>query len=455
MMMINTQQQQAIKPKGDISSVFSHLGGKETQLDPRLLALKKEIAPKDPSILNAAYQRLLASFEQETPEIKEKGSSIVPQVEFEEIQVNNGRFPANIEAEIRRRGCVVIRNVIPEQEARGYKNQIKSYIANHPGQIEGFPKNDPQVWELYWSQSQVSARSHPRFETATLALNHLWHAEDDTVIDLTKNLAYCDRLRIRKPGDQSFALQEHVDSGSIERWQDPEYRKCYTDIFNGDWEKHDSFDATHRVEARMDYYNSPGGCSVFRNFQGWIAMSDIKTGAGTLRVCPLLQQSVAYFLMKPLIEEYIDKNDYIGALPGLCQGIGKTDYPHIIDSMISMPDVKPGDAVFWHCDQVHAVEQKNDSEVDSSVLYIPSAPLCRINSEYLKIQRDAFEKGLTPPDFPGNHFEETFEDRAKPSNVSDTVKLNMGLVPYPQLSAEATEGQKKALALHHKILGFA
>lgn len=36
-------------------------------------------------------------------------------------------------------------------------------------------------------------------------------------------------------------------------------------------------------------------------------MSDIKTGAGTLRVCPLLQQSVAYFLMKPLVEEYIDK----------------------------------------------------------------------------------------------------------------------------------------------------
>lgn len=81
-------------------------------------------------------------------------------------------------------------------------------------------------------------------------------------------------------------------------------------------------------------------------------------------------------------------------MPGLCQGIGKTDYPHIIDTMISMPDVKPGDCVFWHCDQVHAVEQKNDSEVDSSVLYIPSVPLCRINSEYLKTQRYAFEKGL-------------------------------------------------------------
>lgn len=36
-------------------------------------------------------------------------------------------------------------------------------------------------------------------------------------------------------------------------------------------------------------------------------MSDIKTGAGTLRVCPLLKQTTAYFLTKPLIQEYIDK----------------------------------------------------------------------------------------------------------------------------------------------------
>lgn len=49
---------------------------------------------------------------------------------------------------------------------------------------------------------------------------------------------------------------------------------------------------------------------------------------------------------------------------------------------------------FRHCDQVHAVEPKNDSQVDSSVLYIPSVPLCRINSEYILIQREAFEKGL-------------------------------------------------------------
>lgn len=208
-----------LKAKGDISSVFSHLGGKETVLDASFLRLKKEIVPhaEDQTKLDKAYQRLLQSFEKEAVEIKEKGSGVVPQVTFAEIEANGGQFPAHIADEIRRRGCVVIRNVVSEQEARGYKNQVQAYINNHPGEIVGFPATDPQVWEIYWSHSQVKARGHPNFNTATLALNKIWHASDSTAIDLSKNLGYCDRLRIRKPQNESFALQEHIDSGSIER----------------------------------------------------------------------------------------------------------------------------------------------------------------------------------------------------------------------------------------------
>lgn len=208
-----------LKPKGDISSVFSHLGGKETVLDASFLRLKKEIVPQaeDQVKMDEAYQRLLQSFEKEAAEIKEKGSTIVPQVTFAEIEANQGQFPAHIADEIRKRGCVVIRNVVSEQEARDYKDQVQEYINNHGGQIVGFPANDPQVWEIYWSQSQLAARSHPNFNTATLALNKIWHASDSTAIDLSKNLGYCDRLRIRKPQNESFALQEHIDSGSLER----------------------------------------------------------------------------------------------------------------------------------------------------------------------------------------------------------------------------------------------
>jgi hypothetical protein len=64
-------------------------------------------------------------------------------------------------------------------------------------------------------------------------------------------------------------------------------------------------------------------------------------------------------------------------------------------------------------------------------------------------------KYSTPPDFPGNHFEETFQDRASPKTTSDMEKLNMGLLPYPALPSNATNGQRKALELHNQILGFA
>jgi hypothetical protein len=231
MMMSN-----ATKPKGDISSVFGHLGGKENTLDAKFLDLKKELAAKDPKAFTESYNRLLASFEKESKLIQEKGSDIIPQITLGDIIKADGKFPEHLLPEIRKRGCVVIRNVIDQEEAKGYKEKIQSYVKRNNDQITGFPAKDPQVYEVYWTESQIKARSHPNFDTATLALNSLWHATDDTVIDLSKNLAYCDRLRIRRGGDSSFALQEHIDSGSLERWLDPEYRKCYTDILNGNWE---------------------------------------------------------------------------------------------------------------------------------------------------------------------------------------------------------------------------
>ncbi|RCH78069.1 hypothetical protein CU098_001895, partial [Rhizopus stolonifer] len=312
-----------IRPKGDISSAFSHLGGKENALEPHLLTLKKQITPQDPTTIQHAYQRLLESIEKEAVDIKQKGSSIIPQITLEEIKANGGRFPQDIAAQIQRRGCVVIRQVIPEQEACEYKQQIQRYVNKYqikrvncvPGHIEGYPKHKPQVFEVYWTKSQVTARSHAGFELATMALNQLWHADEDTVIDWSKNMAYCDRLQIHKPGDVFFDLEAHVDNGSLERWQDPEYRQCYTHILNGEWERHDPFDATHRVEARMDYYSSLAGRSVFRNFQGCVAISDIKANSGAFRTCPLLKEATALFMMKPLTKEYIEQLDFIGASP--------------------------------------------------------------------------------------------------------------------------------------------
>lgn len=70
-----------------------------------------------------------------------------------------------------------------------------------------------------------------------------------------------------QPGDKSFNLGPHLDGGSLERWEDPEYRKCYSEILKGEWENHDPFSITHRLKATVDMYHGPGGCSAFRSYQ--------------------------------------------------------------------------------------------------------------------------------------------------------------------------------------------
>ncbi|KAI7856150.1 DUF1479 domain protein [Circinella umbellata] len=440
----------ANKAKGNISSVFAHLGASKPEIDPRFFELKKQIAPKNPDILRKAFDRLLNTMEKETLEIRQRGSAVIPEVTMEEIQSNGGRLPDKIISEVKKRGTVVIRNIVDRTLAAEYKSSIQDYIHRHPG-IAGFPEDNPQVWEVYWSQAQIQARSHPNFTATTLALNNIWHGDSKAPINLNSNLVYCDRLRIRQPGDGKFNLAGHIDGGSLERWEDPEYRRCYTKILQGKWEEYDPFDVTHRIEANMDLYDAPGGCSMFRIFQGWLAISKIQTGGGTLRVCPLVKEPTAYFMMKPLLEENMSTSEFMGAWPGRCQDITTEDHPHIVDSMVSVPDVDCGDGVFWHCDTVHAVEPYQNMTTDSSVLYIPSTPMCPRSSEYLKRQRITFERGMTPPDFPANDCEKHFNDRATPSDLTKEQKLGMGFTPFPETKG-MTEGQLEAIREHNRII---
>merc|ERR1719414_1191568 len=94
-------------------------------------------------------------------------------------------------------------------------------------------------------------------ETQT-ALNRLWHCraghDGQVLVDVHRPLTYGERLRIREAGDTSFTLGPHIDGGSVERWEDDEYRRVYDKILTGEWENYDAWDATHRAEARCDLY---------------------------------------------------------------------------------------------------------------------------------------------------------------------------------------------------------
>ncbi|KAK9350692.1 hypothetical protein V1523DRAFT_445209, partial [Lipomyces doorenjongii] len=116
------------KAAGDISSVFPSLSGNGLKpLPERFADLQKNLVLGRKQSIVEAWTRLLASLEKETKEIKARGSHIIPSVDFtKDITVDSRtgqttfKDPEVIE-EIRKRGAVVIRNVLDKDLARSYK----------------------------------------------------------------------------------------------------------------------------------------------------------------------------------------------------------------------------------------------------------------------------------------------------------------------------------------------
>ena len=69
-----------------------------------------------------------------------------------------------------------------------------------------------------------------------------------------------------------FLIQDILVGGTIERWEDPFFRKCFENIFNGNWRDHDPYSLEGRLDARSSLYGRPSQSSIFRTFQGWLAM---------------------------------------------------------------------------------------------------------------------------------------------------------------------------------------
>lgn len=239
--------------------------------------------------------------------------------------------------------------------------------------VPAFPPHDPQVFELYWSPSQILARSHPHLIAVQRFLMQTWHSISPAApISTSHPLIYADRLRIRQPGDAGFALGPHVDGGSVERWEENGYGKghVYNKIFQGNWEEYDPWEASCRIEVESDLYGGAGACSMFRMFQGWLSMSRTGPGEGTLMVNPLVKLATAYYLLRPFFapvekqadEEFLGPGNWQllktptselqGAYPGRCQELNALLHPHLqlSDSMVHIPQINPGDYVAWHCD---------------------------------------------------------------------------------------------------------
>ena len=226
-------------------------------------------------------------------------TQVVPQVSYSDIE--KGLSPDQVQ-EIKKRGVVIVRGGVPKevrrdisllnhtvaliypQEALGWKQSILDYVAANKDRVTGAPSppTDPPhranlhagapagkivFYELYQTPAQLRARAHPALLTTQRALLALWHtpasASPGESVGLRTPLAYFDRLRIRPPGPSVFALGPHVDSGGVERWEDPGFRACFRAILDcapgadpEAWRAHDPFDCAPRLGAKQDLYNA-------------------------------------------------------------------------------------------------------------------------------------------------------------------------------------------------------
>ena len=168
-------------------------------------------------------------------EKKTDGLSPIPGIDF--LEIKDKKIDEGMIEEIRKRGCVVVRNVFKSSIARGWFEKLVEYVLE-----TGFFTQDatgldryfsnlysgrPQIYGIYWSKPQIEACQAPALADTRSFLNYLcrFKSKGSRYFDPDRECTYADRIRMREPGDISLGLSLHIDAGSVERWINPGYRK--------------------------------------------------------------------------------------------------------------------------------------------------------------------------------------------------------------------------------------
>ena len=379
-------------------------------------------------------EKYIQSEVQNIEALKKNNSNIIPEVNFSDL--NN--HSENIIDEIKKRGCVVIRNVFDDDQIIKMNSELETYIEENKYYDDQRKKADidkyfsdlksgkPQIFGLYWSKTQVNIRQSSELNKVKKWLNHLWEYKDhnnDLIFDPNNELVYADRVRRREPGDSTLGLSPHCDAGSVERWIDRGYQSVYEKIFADDFENYDPFNAIFRDTTQE--IESPAVSHVFRTFQGWVALTEQGPGDGTLQLIPIAK-SMAYILTRALMDD-VHETNLCDSKPARALSINNKYHSLLLKGLVSIPKMKPGDTVWWHPDVVHAVEDLHSGSSYSNVVYVGSTPYCKKNLDYSKKQAKKFLQGKSPPDFAAEDYEINYKNRATIDDLTDLGKKQLSL----------------------------
>lgn len=364
---------------------------------------------------------------------RDRGIGTIPTLDYAAIDA--GDVDSRTIGQIKARGACVVRRVFDPQQAGDWNDEIGQYVERNnlderlANRAEDkyfgtLSSSRPQIYGVYWSKPQVEARQSQELTRTRVFLNRLWRSESEgrQHFDPERVPVYADRLRRRPPGSESLGLSPHTDGGSVERWLDPNFRQVYRHLLSGNWREYDPFDAAFRPDVQE--IPSPAVCSMFRTFQGWTALTPQGPGDGTLQLIPIAN-AMAYVVLRALQDDVPD-DELCGAQPARALSINPQWHSLLLEAVTPIPHMQAGDAVFWHSDVVHSVEDTHRGTGYSNVMYISSAPWCAKNDAYLKRQLPSFLRGESPPDFPADHFETDFAGRAQERDLTALGRAQMG-----------------------------
>lgn len=433
--------------------------------------LKKElIKPENVEKVKASWKRLLIAIEKMVEEIKQSNESYIPEVDWQTIKENGNKVPTNIGKLFEERGCLMVRNVIDTKTVRGWYQRLLEFVAKHP-EVGGYPTPITN-WFVFWNKAMVEARSHPEITQLMSVMSQFFYTKDETLpIDKNSQIVYPDAFRVRPPGQQT-TLDLHLDSGSIERWEDKCYREVYATILEGRWEEFEPFELDVRSFARSDLYSHlqerPTATSAFRTLQGWLALTSVKSGEGTIRFLPNIKLVSAYLILRPFFwkdngEIDLETSKFPGAVVGSGQFfLSEELHPHLkpLETVMNIPYANEGDYIFWHCDVAHEVDKVHNGDNISSVFFNALCPLAPYNVDNMLATRNSFLTA-TPPrdfdkdrsrtqisegDFPGEH-------GAERKNILTDVGLRaLGLKEFDVEEEGLTPGQIKIREFANKAM---